>query len=858
MSKNLVIVESPAKAKTIGKILGRDFKVMSSVGHVRDLPQRVLGVDIEHGFEPKYVISPGKAKVVEELRKAAKDAETIYLAPDPDREGEAIAWHLHEVLATAARGKTFLRVQYNEITPRAVREAFEHPGEINAARVDAQQGRRVIDRIVGYTVSPMLWRRIKRGLSAGRVQSVALRLVCEREREIQAFVPEAYWILGAVLRKRGRADESFTVRLSRIDGEKPAIGTESAAQAALDDLAGRALRVRSVATRTVTRRPLPPFITSTLQQAASSFLGYSPNRTMSLAQKLYEGIDLGSGGPVGLITYMRTDAPSVSREAQEATRDYVRSTYGDAFCPAAPNVYRSRANAQAAHEAVRPTDVTRTPASLAGSLSPTELRLYDLIWRRFVASQMTPATMNQRTALIASEPPPAQQHAYLFSATATEVAFPGFLKVMELDIRRSLALANGKEDAGEEEESDAVDRLPELAEGEPVDLEKWLSERKETHPPSRFSEAALIRALEADGVGRPSTYAAILETLSQRDYVSREKRTLVPTQLGLQVCDLLVDKLSTLFDVGFTASMEAQLDEVEEGRVDWHQLMADFHAKFSDWMANAREPAADRDKVQAVLNEFAQVKEWAPALKRGRKIYDDAKFIESVANQLETSGRPVTERQLDTIVKMALRYHEQIPGVRQRMIGLGFVELAAAEASQPPRPETASKFDVLRSVELSEEQRRFIASLEQQVNTGRRLSDAQLKALDRMVIANARRIPDFERVSERLGLVVSPEALAPDHESPRLLAALREITAWREPTKRGKRVFDDQTFVKSVSDQFDRKGALSDRQRAAMKKLMLRYKDQISRFEERLAELGMPAEAAAKDAADATDAPDES
>ena len=845
MSKNLVIVESPAKAKTIGKILGKDFTVMSSVGHIRDLPQRVLGVDIEHGFEPKYVVSPGKAKVVEELRKAARAAEVIYLAPDPDREGEAIAWHLHEALATAAKGKTFHRVQYNEITPRAVREAFENPGVVNMARVDAQQGRRVIDRIVGYTVSPMLWRRIKRGLSAGRVQSVALRLVCERERQILAFVTETYWVLGAMLSKRGAAAEPFTVKLMRVDGEKPAIGTDEQAQGALADLEGRALRVKSVATRVVTRRPLAPFITSTLQQAASSFLGYSPHRTMGIAQKLYEGIDLGQGGPVGLITYMRTDAPTVSRDAQDATRAYLHETYGADFCPASPPVYKMRDNAQAAHEAIRPTDVTRTPASLTGHLGSTELRLYDLIWRRFVASQMTPARMNQRTVTIESEPPPAQQHSYQFTATSTEVAFPGFLRVMDLDIRKSLAIANGKEEGADEDESDEVERLPELVEGEPVDLVKWLSERKETRPPARYSEAALIRALEAGGVGRPSTYASILETLSQREYVSREKRTLAPTPLGLQVSDLLVDKLNTLFDVGFTSDMERQLDEVEEGLVDWRKLMADFYARFSEWMEKAREPAADREQVQAVLNVFSEVREWTPPLKRGRRVYDDAKFVESVAEQLNSGGRPVTDRQLDTLVKMALRYHEQIAGIRERMHKLGFVDLVAAEETLPPRPETASKFDVLRAVDLSEEQRRFVASLEQQVTSGRRLSEAQINALNRVLISNARRIPQFEELCTTLGLTVTPDALAPDSESPLLLAALSEIKEWREPTKRGKRVFDDQAFVQSVSGQFARKGALSDRQRAAMKKLILRYKAQIANFEQRQVTLGLPPATAA-------------
>ncbi|MDD5706517.1 MAG: type I DNA topoisomerase [Kiritimatiellae bacterium] len=840
MGKNLVIVESPAKAKTIGKILGADYTVKSSVGHVRDLPQRTLGVDIEHEFEPKYVLAPNKAKVVDELRKAARECEAVFLAPDPDREGEAIAWHLHEVLAAAAKGKPFFRVQYNEITPRAVRAAFEHTGEIDMARVDAQQARRVIDRIVGYTVSPMLWRRIKRGLSAGRVQSVALRLVCERERQIQAFRPEEYWVLGASLSKSGEPGEQFTVKLVRVDGEKPAVGSGTQAAALLEDLRGRELRVAEVRRRTVTRRPLPPFITSTLQQAASSVLGFSPHRTMSLAQKLYEGLDLGQGGPVGLITYMRTDAPSVSRDAQEAARAFLLEQYGAEYCPDTPPVYRSRANAQEAHEAVRPTDVTRTPASLAKQLSPPELKLYDLIWRRFLASQMTAARIDQRTVLVDSLPPPAQQHRYQFSATSSEIAFPGFLKIMAIDIRKSLDNGSGKEEnGGAEDDSDEIEKLPQVSEGEALDLVKWLSERKETKPPARYSEAALVRALEANGVGRPSTYAAIIETLAQRDYVKREKRNLAPTALGHQVNDLLVDKLGALFDVGFTASMESSLDEVEEGRVAWRKLMADFYARFSGWMENAREPAADREKVQAVLGELQQVSAWAPALKRGRRTFDDAKFVASVAEQLEGGGRPVSERQLDTLVKMALRYREQIPGVTERMRGLGFDELANAEKTQPPRPETAAKCETLRGIELSEDQRRFVGSLEQQTLTGRRLSPAQAAALDRILIANARQIPDFEKVCASLGIVAAPEALEPDHESPALLAALGKVTQWREATKRGKRVFDDKAFYESVAAQFARKGALSPRQRAAMRKLIFRYREQMGDFEQLKVTLGL-------------------
>jgi DNA topoisomerase-1 len=824
--KHLVVVESPAKARTIGRILGDAYLVRPSVGHVRDLPQRALGVDIENGFAPKYVLAPNKAKVVEELRKAARECDAVFLAPDPDREGEAIAWHLREVLAAVARDKPFHRVQYNEITPRAVREAFEHPGEIDMARVHAQQARRVIDRLVGYIVSPMLWRRIKRGLSAGRVQSVALRLVCERERQIQSFRPEAYWVLGAELRKRGTAEGPFAVRLTRIDDAKADVGSEEQAAAILGELEGRALEVEAVRRRTVTRRPPPPFITSTLQQAASSALGFAPHRTMSIAQKLYEGVDLGEGGPVGLITYMRTDSPAVAREAQEAARAFVSETFGEEHCPATPNVYAGRPGAQGAHEAIRPTDARRTPADLAGRLSPTEMKLYDLIWRRFVASQMAAARIARRTVVVASLPPPPQQHRYRFSATAAEVVFPGFLKVLTAAVRGGDEDGRSRE-GGAREESDEVERLPELAEGEELALIRWLSERKETKPPPRYSEAALVRTLEASGVGRPSTYAAILETLVQRRYVTREKRNLTPTPLGFQVNDLLVDKLGALFDVGFTATMESSLDEVEAGKAAWNKVVGDFHTRFSAWMENARDPSADREKVQAVIAELQQVREWAPALRRGRRLFDDRQFVASVARQLNESGRPVSERQLDTLVKMALRYREQLPGVEERMRALGFNDLADAEEFQPPSPGTAARFEVLRDIELSQDQRRFVTSLEQQTRAGRRLSEAQSQALDRVLIANARLIPDFEAKAAALGLEIPPATLAPDQESPRLIEALQQVKNWREPVKRGRRVFDDQAFCASVAAQFARRGTLSPRQQAALRNMLHRYREQI-------------------------------
>jgi len=833
MGKKLVIVESPAKAKTIGKILGSNFVVKSSVGHIRDLPERTLGVDIEHGFAPKYVFSKGKAKVIAELKKAAKSCDEIYLAPDPDREGEAIAWHLQEALADAAKDKPFHRVQYNEITPRAVRAAFETPGTIDMHRVDAQQARRVLDRIVGYMVSPMLWRRLKKGLSAGRVQSVALRLVAERERQIQAFKIEEYWVLGANVRRATQPVDPFAVKLVKVDGEKPSVGSEAGAKALLSDLDGCSLRVSDVRVRETTRRPLPPFITSTLQQAASSVFGYSPNRTMSLAQKLYEGVDLGAGGPVGLITYMRTDSVNVSRDAQASAKAFITEAYGTAHYPETPNFYKSRASAQEAHEAIRPTEVSRTPESLKGVLDAPSLKLYELIWKRFVASQMSAAKIAQKTVEI--EPVKAGlQHTYAFSVASSEVLFDGFLKVMALDIRKKKP-----EEDDSDDESDEVDRLPPLAVGDALVLIDWLSERKETKPPARYSEASLIRALEANGVGRPSTYASIIETLNSRDYTTREKRQLAPTDLGLEVNDLLVAKLVQLFDVGFTAKMEESLDQVEEGGVEWTQMMGNFYGQFKQWMEQAKEPPADAGKVAEALALLDHVTAWGPEVQRGKRKYSDERFVASVREQIEKGEKPVSDKQLVALVKIAVRYRSQIPDAEKALEAMGFHDEVAKDLASPSSEESMRRFDVLQRIELSENQTAFVESLKQQAESGRKLSERQLAALDRIIVQNAAQLEDFETVKEELKLAADEAEQAPDNESPLLMDMLGQVQQWQEPVSRGKMTFDDQAFYKSLSDQYNRKKSLSPRQRYAMKRMVFRYKAQIADFDRYAEQLGL-------------------
>ncbi|MCL1857507.1 MAG: type I DNA topoisomerase, partial [Kiritimatiellaeota bacterium] len=626
---NLVIVESPAKAKTIGKILGGDFVVKSSVGHIRDLPTRQLGIDIEKGFTPEYVVTPDKKKVVEELRSASRACDAIYLAPDPDREGEAIAWHLQEALATAAKGKPFYRVQYNEITPRAVREAFKNTGEIDMDRVDAQQARRVLDRIVGYKVSPILWRRIRKGLSAGRVQSVALRLVSEREAEIEAFTPTPYWVFGAKVAKLVAPTDPFPVRLIRIGGEKIDIVSETMAEVVRNALATSTLKVAALSTKTVSRNAFPPFITSTLQQSASNVYSFSPSRTMGIAQKLYEGVEIPGEGSVGLITYMRTDSFNISVEARAAAKEFITATYGAEFVPESPNIFRSRASAQEAHEAIRPTDVTRTPQSLSGILDSAEMKLYELIWKRFVASQMAAARIEQRSAQIEAVPKESEE-VYLLSATASEVIFPGYMKVTGDDAAK-------EKESDDDGQSDAIDRLPPLAEGEALTPVAWEDERKETQPPKRFSEASLIKTLESNGVGRPSTYASILGTLVTREYVIREKRSLTPTELGRKVSATLVATFPSLFDVGFTAEMETELDTVEEGKEPWKTMIGRFYDRFKQWLDAAKSPSAPREHVKKALDILQNVQQWSPEVQRGKRIYSDEKFVASIRKQYEES-----------------------------------------------------------------------------------------------------------------------------------------------------------------------------------------------------------------------------
>lgn len=565
-SGKVVIVESPAKARTVGRFLGKGYTVKASIGHVRDLLRSQLSVDVENDFNPKYRVPNEKRPVVKELKSLVRRADEVYLATDPDREGEAIAWHLME--AAEINPKTMQRVVFHEITEPAVAEAFAHPRPINMDLVNAQQARRILDRLVGYNLSPLLWRKVRSRLSAGRVQSVALRLVVEREREIDAFVPVEYWTIAAEFLPQG-GNTTFIAKLARVDEQEPVLSSETEVQPLLVDMEGADYRITKIKRGERKRNPSAPFTTSTLQQEASRRLGYTAKRTMALAQQLYEGADVGEGGSVGLITYMRTDSTNIAEMAQAEAREFISGRYGDQFLPKEPPKYKTKARgAQEAHEAIRPTSVLRQPDGLKEYLSRDQYRLYQLIWQRFVASQMSAAIYDTQTVEVTGK---AALHVYMLRASGSTVRFIGFLIVYE---------EAKDEDLAQEEEEEA--RIPPgLEEGQPQRLVRLLPDQHFTQPPPRYTEATLVRTLEENGIGRPSTYAPILSTLQQRGYVIRDSKRLSPTETGMLVNDLISEHFPNIVDVNFTAIMEEELDKIASGEQEWVEVIREFFGPFS-------------------------------------------------------------------------------------------------------------------------------------------------------------------------------------------------------------------------------------------------------------------------------------
>ena len=555
MSETLVIVESPAKAKTIGKFLGSHYKVIASNGHVRDLPKSQIGVDVEHDFEPKYITLRGRGEVLEKIRKEAKKADKIYLATDPDREGEAISWHLAHILHLDPASKC--RIVFNEITANAVKSSIKNVRPIDMRLVDAQQARRVLDRLVGYKISPILWAKVQKGLSAGRVQSVATRIICDREQEIMDFVPEEYWSITAHLHEKN-SKKNFDAKYYGEDGKKRELRSEADAKSVLDRIEGAAFTVSELKTGEKTRHAAPPFTTSSMQQEAARKLGFTTKRTMMVAQQLYEGIDIGGKGPVGLISYIRTDSVRVAKEAQDAAITYIGKRFGERYVPAKPNVYKGRASAQDAHEAIRPTLIDNEPQKIKEHLSNDQFKLYKLVYERFLASQMSDARYATTTASI-------DANGCIFRANGVRTLFDGFTAVY----------TEGRDDVQEKEVT-----LPELHENDTLERTKIDSEQRFTQPPPRYTEATLVKTLEEKGIGRPSTYSPTISTIIDRGYVSREKKLLVPTELGFVVTGLMCEHFSDIADVKFTAGMEEKLDGVESGKDEWKTVIREFYGQF--------------------------------------------------------------------------------------------------------------------------------------------------------------------------------------------------------------------------------------------------------------------------------------
>lgn len=568
--KHLVVVESPAKAKTIERILGPDYKVMASMGHLRDLPKRTMGVDIENGFAPEYVNSTDRANVIKDLQKAANQCCDILLATDPDREGEAISWHLSKLLDVNPEDK--VRIAFHEITPPAIREAIRDPEPIDLDRVDAQQARRVLDRLVGYKLSPWLWRQVYRGLSAGRVQSVATRLICEREEEIRAFVPVEYWSIEAMYKTEKK--ESFKAKLTQIDGKDAELHNGEETDTAVKGIEGKEAEVTAVTKSRKQRKTKPPYTTSTMQQAAVNKLNFSSKKTMMLAQNLYEGVEIPGHGHVGLITYMRTDSTRISDEMIKQVRPYISETYGEDYLPAKPNVFSKSKEAQDAHEAIRPTSLSFPPSALTGILSRDQLRLYTLIWNRFIASQMAPQIQQSTSATL-------QCGIYTLKATGVHVLFDGFT-IMQ---------------PSKKKDSEESDFLPPLKKGDIVKNTKVNGEQHFTAPPPRYTEASLIKTLEEKGIGRPSTYAPILDTIQKRRYVTKENKQFVPTEVGFKVTELLKKYFEGIINVDFTANLENWLDKIAEGKATYKKVMTDFYKVFADELESAN-VEAEKDKKE--------------------------------------------------------------------------------------------------------------------------------------------------------------------------------------------------------------------------------------------------------------------
>lgn len=737
----IVIVESPAKARTIQKILGTDYNVKASYGHIRDLPKIPLGVNIEKGFEPRYVIT--NTEVVQSLKQVCRGARVVFLASDPDREGEAIAWHLAEVLKGDVSGP-FKRVTMHEITPRAVKESFRLHTDINMNLVYAQQARRILDRLVGFKVSPILWTQFTKGIGAGRVQSVALRIICEREREIRAFQRVEYWNI-RILLEAGQAGSGklFEAKLIRINEQKAEIKTAEEANQILESIKRQHFHIARMEIKNQKRSAPPPFITSSLQQTSSFSLHLSPSQTMQIAQQLYDGVDIGLSEPTGLITYMRTDSFRVSKEAIEACRHYIASQIGAEYLPKIPPVYKSPGRAQEAHEAIRPTDISRTPNELKSYLSEEQFRVYELIWKRLIASQMKPLERiltDVDTAVVGSD-----DRKFIFRAIFAELTFAGYLRIY--DISENEADDKPSKLHEEDEEQKLTFSPTELAQNQEVFPSEVKSEQKFTEPPPRYSESMLIRVLEQNQIGRPSTYASIAKNIQEDKYIYKQKGKLIPSELGFKVNDFLVDHFPILLEKKFTAEMETKLDKVEEGEMKWNAMLEEFYKPFSEWIENAKRRGSPPSwKVEKIIVLSENVKKWNPE-KKNRRL-DDRNFLLDIIRQYRRKGY-ISLKQWIAFLDTLYPYRDQIPDFNQAMASLE-VDTSRWNPNEEQLAENQRYRDILTRLHtiVSEENndgaRQFISSLIKWIDAGRNLTKNQMHALEKMKIKYQEQLPTLQ------------------------------------------------------------------------------------------------------------------
>jgi DNA topoisomerase-1 len=813
-------------------MLGEEYFVTASMGHVRDLPTNSLGVNIADGFKPSYQVQVSKKSVISALKTHAKGVKHIFLAPDPDREGEAIAWHLQETLKDSTKAD-FKRVVFHEITKSAIAKAFEHPGSININLVDAQQARRILDRIVGFKISEMLWSKIAKGLSAGRVQSVALRIVCGREKEIIAFIPKEYWNLTVDI-SPDKKDWTFKGKLSSLDGEKVDVGSAEEAGKMEDAiLKNKSCSVDSVDTKRKLKYSPPPFITSTLQQSAVQSLRLSASQAMRIAQQLYEGIEISGEGLTGLITYMRTDSVSVAKEALFSCRDFIKTEFGAEFLPEKPNFFKSRESAQEAHEAIRPTSVSRKPEDLKNVLSYEQFKLYSLIWKRFTASQMKPAeydVISVSTIVKGSD-----DRKYEFKTSASSLVFQGFLK----------AYGDKEDDDESEKDSDLIDaeKLSSLKAGSAAVIRNFEKEQKFTEPPPRFSEATLIKELESNGIGRPSTYATIMNTILSRKYVIRAKGRLIPTELGFKVNDFLLETLLDLFQVGFTAEMENDLDKIEEGKLQWKKMLSDFYAKFAVWVKDAKSIGApEKADSTDIMKALDGIAEWNPPRKIGRKTYDDKKFVESVKEQFGENGF-ISEKQWQALKSIAIKYKPQIANFADIDTRFKLADSASGEGGGKNNrwtardPEAAAKTasavkDIIAVLPKEKDSGKekyddsnFLKSFLIRLEGGIPLSPKQSVVLRKIAMKHKANLTDFGKISEVLAISEDEqkeEIFLSDADNKKIagiIAALKNMEKWNKASGRK----NDKAFFSSLSGQFAIKKTLSPKQFVALERMAEKY-----------------------------------